>query len=201
VRGRFVVLAVVMLVVGVSAATARALVPRGAFGSRSSAECLVDRRVNDPRPVEKSYRDAVGDAEAGHGDITGVWISDSKGVVTFSTDVKNLHDTLVVDFDTDCDGHDNYTISLWARGKAQLYRLNTNDEMFKITAPKIVRTPSRHLTGATAYTFHFTSKRFGGTTAFFFEAHVDTPRFADVSDWAPNGADDGAHWYYDLLSR
>ena len=170
-------------------------------GSHTSASCRPDRRVNNTRPVEKVYRDPVGDAEAGHGDITGVGISDLQGIVTFSVDVKNMRDTLVIDFDTNCDGHTNYLLSLWRDGSAELDRLNTNDEMFQMLPPTIVRTSSRRVVGATTYTFRFRSTRFGGTTAFRFEAHVDTPRFADVSDWAPNGADDDARWYYDLLSR
>ena len=59
---------------------------------------------------------------------------------------------------------------------------------------------SRRVVAATSYTFRFSSSGFGGTSAFRFEAHVDTPRFADASDWAPNGADDDSRWYYDVLS-
>jgi len=200
--GGVIAFAAMMISVPGRAAGDHAVVPRGDSRSYWSASCRPDRRVNNTRPVEKAYRDPVGDAEAGHGDITGVWISDLRGVVTFSIDVKNMRrDGLVIALDTNCDSHDDYVLSLGDRGSAELDRINANDEMFQMLAPTIVRTSSRHLVGATTYTFRFRSTRFGGTTAFRFEAHVDTPTFADVSDWAPNGADDDARWYYDLLSR
>jgi hypothetical protein len=192
-------IAATMISVPGRAADGHGHVPRGGFGSYTSAACRPDRLPTHPRRVEKSYPDPVGDAEAGHGDIAGVWISDLWGVVTFKIDVKNLrHDLLVIAFDTNCDDHDNYVLSLGSRGGAELDRINTNDEMFEMVAPTIVRTPSHRVVGATTHTFRFNSSYFGGTSAFRFEAHVDTPRFADVSDWAPDNQD--AYWYYDLLS-
>lgn len=164
---------------------------------RTALSCRPDHRVGNARAVVKVYRDAVGDAEAGHGDITGVRISDTSGLVTFGLDVKNLRDTVVVTFDTNCDNREDYVLSFWSRGGGDLNRINRNYSMSEMRAPTIARKPSRSTVGATTYTFRFTSSYFGKATAFRFEAHVDTERWADVSDTAP----DAGYWHYDLLSR
>ena len=159
--------------------------------------CRPDQRIANARAVVNAYRDGVGDAEAGHGDITGVRISDTSGLVTFGIDVRNLRDTVVVTFDTNCDNHDDYVLNFWSRGSGELYRINNSDTMFDMRAPTITRRSSRTTVAATTYTFRFSSRYFGKATAFRFEAHVDTERFADVSDTAP----DSGRWYYDLRSR
>jgi hypothetical protein len=173
--------------------------------SYASASCHPDRQVNITRPVEKAYRDPVRDAVvARHGDITGAWISDLRGVVTFKIDVKKMsHDTLVIVFDTNCDRYEDYLLGVWGRslgGSVELDRLEKSQE-FEMGAPTIVRTRSRRTVGAITFTFRFSSSRFGGTTAFRFWAWVDTKNplgGVDTSDWAP---DNHTYWYYDLLSR
>jgi hypothetical protein len=176
---------------------------RAGYRSYTSASCHPDREVNITGPVEKAYRDPVGDAVAGHGDITGAWISDLRGVVTFKIDVKNMpHDLLVIDFDTNCDDYEDYLVGVYGLrtngGSVELYRFN-GKERFPSRAPTIVRTRSRRTVGATTYTFRFSSSRFGGTTAFRFKAHMSPPTIYERSDWAPDNKYD--YWYYDLLSR
>jgi hypothetical protein len=102
---------------------------RAGYRSYTSASCHPDREVNITGPVEKAYRDPVGDAVAGHGDITGAWISDLRGVVTFKIDVKNMpHDLLVIDFDTNCDDYEDYLVGVYGLrtngGGVELYRFN-----------------------------------------------------------------------------
>ena len=184
-------------VVAVSLAASTVNTPvRAAPGAALS--CRPDHRLGNARAMVKTYRDPVGDAEAGHADITGVQISDASGVVTFGIDVRNLsRDVLVITFDTTCDNHEDYVLSFDSRGSGELDRINLDDEMFQMGAPAISSRPSRNTVRVTTYTLRFSSSYFGKATAFRFEAHVDTARFADVSDNAP---DDG-YWYYDLLSR
>jgi hypothetical protein len=185
-----------MLTGGVVAAVVAAMtvpVP----GHAATTSCHPDRRVNITRPVEKAYRDPVGDAYPGHGDITSIRISDLQGVVTFKIDIKNMarRDRLVIYFDTNCNGYgfDNY-ILLFERGyPAELSRLNKNSDLFPMRPPRI----QRH--GST-YTFQFSSNRFGGTTAFRFNMAINFTQdnLSDLSDVAPDHSD---YAHYDLLSR
>ena len=164
----------------------------------TSARCRPDRRVDNTRPVAKTYSDPVGDAYRGRDDITRVRISDLRGVVTFSIDVKNPRPPYIeITFDTNCDGNDNYDLNI-SRGAPDLERLDTNSDMFQMRAPTIVRTASPRDPGTITYTFRFSSQQFGGTTAFRFHAWTELGAHT-VSDFAPDG--DGAYWYYDLLSR
>jgi len=157
-----------------------------------SASCRPDRRINVTRAVVKVYKDPVGDQRAGHGDITGVRISDIRGVVTFTINVRNLrNDYMVISFYTDCDpSGDHYVLSVWREGVGLgrlLERVNEHEEIFPMPPPSISRSGS-------AITFRFSASRLGRTTAFLFEAHLDTPQCCNESDWT-------GLWNYDLLSR
>jgi hypothetical protein len=199
---RTVLLVVGGLIIGATVATMTTNTTASGGGNRfgalhpgsvidRSALCRPDRRINLTRAVVKVYKDPVGDRLAGHGDITGVRISDIRGVVTFTINVTNLrNDYLVTSFYTNCDPNGNhYVLSVW-RGGVELERVNEHDEIFPMPPASISRSGN-------TITFRFSSSRFGRTTAFLFEAHLDTPQTATVSDWAP----DHDYWYYDLLSR
>jgi hypothetical protein len=175
------------------AAGERGLTLDAGFASRLSS-CHLDRRTSPMRPIVKVYRDAVGDETDRGADITGIRVSDLAGVVTFRIDADQRRDLLVIAFDTDCDGLDNYVLSVSSSGAVELFQLNKEYEMLAMPA-----SIWRH--GHT-YTFWFSSRTFGRTGAFRFEAHADGGSLGEVSDWAPDSAeDDGASWYYDLLSR
>jgi hypothetical protein len=183
-----------MLTGGVVAAVVAAMtvpVPGHAVGDHTAA-CRPDRRVNITRPVEKAYRDPIGDAKGG--DITGMWISDLRGVVTFKIDAKNLGDTsLVVNFNTRCSGIENYKLTIWPRGATLLYNVPNGSERHVA----VFRRRSHRTVGAITYTFRFSSRQFGGATAFRFDAGVNSP--TSPYDTAPHVFWD--FFYYDLLSR
>jgi hypothetical protein len=64
----------------------------------------------------------------------------------------------------------------------------------------VFRRRSRRTVGAITYTFRFSSRQFGGATAFRFDAGVQSPTDPyGVTDTAPHLFHDS--FYYDLLSR
>jgi hypothetical protein len=186
-------------------------VPGHTVGDHTGA-CRPDRRVNSTRPVEKAYRDPIGDAEPGHGDITGVWISDLRGVITFSFDVKHpgRNDGLSVAFDTHCLPYkyrdSNYALLFWTRSNnfsnVELWRFKKDHEIVQLPPPTIIRTRSRRSADAYTYTFRINSSRLGGATAFKFIVAVSfKPPGEGLSGPSDNFPTSGYYAYYDLLSR
>jgi hypothetical protein len=110
---------------------------RAGYRCCPSTPCRPDRRVNITRPVEKAYRDPIGDMMAGHSDIVGIWISDLRGVVTVKIDVKGTKDGLLIFFDTNCDGYENYPLYQdlgLGSGRVELWRENKDSEIFAMRA-------------------------------------------------------------------
>jgi hypothetical protein len=110
--------------------------------------------------------------------------------------VKNLHSLLVVHFYPRCDETEDYMLTVWSKTATLSHEVRNGNER----PVADFRRPSRRTVGAITYTFRFSSRRFGGATAFRFYAATGS-----LSD--PTSVSDRVPWlykdylYYDLLSR
>ena len=133
--------------------------------------------------VPKVYRDPVGDAERGHGDIASVQVSDSRGVVTMRIDVLSLRasDEVIVQLATRVMTDTDYALDFSKDGSWGIDHVNVGGQVTSLSpSSTLTFSPNGHV-----YTFRFGPSVLKGTSRFAFNVHVDTAVMADVSDWAP----------------
>lgn len=149
--------------------------------------CLPEGAVDGKALVV--YRDPVGDAQAGHGDIRTVQVSEGSDVTTIEAVVPNLQETdaVVASFDTDCDGRDDFVLRVWNDGSTYLSQLS--EEGVPITD-----VPASTTRRGTTYTTRFETHEMNRATAFRFRMRVDTEEYEGHADLAPDAASDP--WLY-----
>jgi hypothetical protein len=147
-------------------------------------------RVDDGRSSSAAtYRDPTGDAQAGHGDITTVDVSEENDVATIKTVAGGLRDTdaVVVSFDTDCDTKDDFVLRVWNDGSTFLSQLT--EEGIPVTD-----LPASTTRRGSTYTTRFESREIGRATAFRFRVRVDTEEYEVYADFAPD--DESSFWTF-----
>ncbi len=135
------------------------------------------------------YRDPVGDARAGHGDIGRVEVSERNDVFVVETVAPHLQesDSVVASLDTDCDGKDDFVLRVWNDGSTYLSQLT--EEGVPITD-----VPASTTRSGNTYTTQFESHELNRATAFRFRMRVDTEEYDEHADLAPDNP--SASWAY-----
>ena len=152
------------------------------------------------------YRDALGDAEAGHGDIASVTVSDRAGRATVTMDIRGLRasDSVIFELKRRPLATSQYVLSFSRSGAWELDSVMPPGQ----TMRDVTRLPGNAFSrmGGT-YVLRLgpgilAGPILRGAKSFFFELHVDTSKWADVADWAPNSdyVTPRGWWKYDLTS-
>jgi hypothetical protein len=159
-----------------------------AVATQSDAPTCLPEGAIDRKP-SVVYRDPVGDAQDGHGDIRTVEVSESSDVTTIEAVVANLRETdaVVASFDTDCDGRDDFVLRVWNDGSTYLSQLS--EEGVPITD-----VPASTTRQGSTYTTRFETYEINRSTAFRFRMRVDTEEYEEHADLAPDAASDP--WLY-----
>ena len=148
-----------------------------------------------------TYPDPVGDQEVepGCGDIRGLTVSDSRGVITLGVEIRSLRCLGVVLLDTNRDRHIDYSIlfrrTMTSRASVDEVSHWAVDDTLSAARSKLSSASRR----GDRYTFRFRAAAVGVKRAFGFEAHIDGRFMPDVADWAP--ADHEGWFTYRLTGR
>ena len=139
----------------------------------------------------RSYRDPVGDQylQPGCGDIRRLTVSDRRGVIALTVEIRGLKCLAVVFLDTDRDRHIDYSL-LFRRNMSSR---GTVEEVWHWAADDRLSDARAKLLGASRkgdrYTFSFGAAAVGVKRAFGFEAHIDGHIPSLVTDSAPDDPD------------
>jgi len=140
--------------------------------------------------VAKTYPDPVGDqrVEARCGDIRGLTVSDSRGVIGLTVNIKGFKcGQLLVTLDTDRDGHWDYDLGFHRNTNSrtdidQFWAIADDDTITDDVSWKILSVWHH----GDSYTFRFRAVAVRVKRAFGFAAHLNGVYMSDVVDTAPD---------------
>jgi hypothetical protein len=136
------------------------------------------------------YPDPAGDqqVEPRCGDIRGITVSDSRGVITLTVNIKAFKcGEVVVALDTDRDGHWDYVLGFHRNTSSRaeidhFWPIAADDSIGDDASWKILSVWHH----GDRYSFRFRAVAVGVKRAFGFEAHLNGRYMSDVVDTAPD---------------